>query len=100
MKALNLLKRLSRIAAIPVAWCLAIGPSNAMVAEQNNTPAADPQSEMPLARMSVLQSLLGRDIIPDERTGTQSVSRPALSSWQVAGDASAPVGSPPPPPPP
>jgi hypothetical protein len=93
MKASHLLNALTRIVAIPVAWCIAIGPGSAAVSELSQTrAAAELGPGIPPERMQVLHSLLGKDVVPLELSGAQSA--PPLV---VAGPG--PGETPPPPPP-
>jgi hypothetical protein len=100
MNAKKFLKLVSRIIAIPLAWYVATGSSGAVISQQNNTRPTNPSSEIPQDRLSVLRSLLGRDVVPSEQTSAQSTTLHSEPLWTVAGDDSAPTGSPPPPPPP
>jgi hypothetical protein len=102
MKTANLFGLLSRVVAVPLAWCIAIGGSSAAVPEQNQTRTLQPRSDIPPDRMKALHSLLGEKVVPSDLLGIQTVI-PLPPSPLVAGEVPSPppppVGSPPPPPP-
>jgi hypothetical protein len=97
MKTGRLLKLLSRVVAIPVAWCMAAAPGNAAV-PVNQPVAEQPRSAIPPDRLLMLQSLLGSEVVPSDLIDTQAGPTTLVFPVIVAGADQ--TGSPPSPPPP
>jgi hypothetical protein len=92
MKSENVWKLVTRILAVPFAWCIAIGASSAAVPEKK-AGSILPRSEGSFDRVNILHSLLGEELVPSDQIGRQNLS-PPLAHPTLADE----TGSPPPPP--
>jgi hypothetical protein len=97
MKTGTLLKLLSRVVAVPVAWCMAAAPGNTAV-PANQPVAEQPRSAIPPDRLLMLQSLLGSQVVPSDLIDFEAGSTTVVFPVIIAGADQ--TGSPPSPPPP
>jgi hypothetical protein len=96
MKITTFVKRLSGLAAVPLAWGLALIPSNPPASQQSPSEVTNVRSEIASERISIVHALLGDSIIP---SGVTKEHHPEVHSPQQVAQGRGPATPPPPPPP-